>query len=223
MPVQLHSVADSDMAPLSAPPLAAIERLVRLTLAPGEARSVAVGRRALLVYVRFGVLAITGGGRRVARALPGELVLVDGEEEFAYANASKAEELSVLEVVLSGTSERARVAQRYFSDDEKSNKLCPIAGVSGSSGGLRLERDVQVSLTRLGRWETVLAEMKPARAAWAIVLSGEATVNNEAVARDGSAFVSAADELRISGVSGAELMVLEGAPSSAGAGATAAP
>ena len=46
---------------------------------------------------------------------------------------------------------------------------------------------------------------------WAVVVSGEVTVNNEAVKQGESAYVSEADELRISGVTGAEVLVIEGA------------
>ena len=192
-------------------PLPAVEHIGTERLAPDALRALALERHTALLYVQFGILAV--GGRGGVRALPGEWVLARAVDRFEYANASRTEDLTVCEVHIKAPPGQSAeyVAQRYFSDDEKANQLCAVADEAGQDGALTLGLDASVYIATLGRWSTVLHDLQPGRGAWVFVLDGDAMVNNRKLDSGAGAFIIDHDEVRISGGSGADVILVEAA------------
>ncbi len=189
-------------------PVRCLRAIVSRRLEPGQAASVALDGQLALMSVQKGMFAI--GARDGPRALPGEWVLARGGT-FDFGNPSRVECMVAWCLVFDAPEPTADLAtlQRYFTDDQKANKLCTVALPDSDNGALGLGVEARIYVASLGRWSTVLHDLAPGRAAVVFVLSGDGTVNNQALECGGSACIYDEDEVRISGGAGADVILIE--------------
>ncbi len=105
-------------------------------------------------------------------------------------NPSKTEPVHLLQIWLfpDKRGHTPGYQQRVFSDAEKSGKWALVASPDGEDASLVIHQDTRVYQTKLATGETVTHELKPGRAAYLHLATGNATVNGtRLVAGDGVA------------------------------------
>jgi hypothetical protein len=93
------------------------------------------------------------------RVLPREVIRVGGSDERSLENPSRSDTTTAVHLTLRPTdSTPLSTRHHYFSDDQKDNKLCRIGARERDGRTLAIGAPVDVYLTTLGRYDTVLLD-----------------------------------------------------------------
>jgi hypothetical protein len=206
MGIQIAS-ADAQL-PQSLPPW--LEAFERVKIKPaGEYQWPSRGR-CVLLYVVDGVLDLRHGPPGLRRSLPGELVLIRGFDTLRVGNGSHVEELEMYLIAFADENPGSkRIVSRYFSDDSKSGVLRLLASKQGEAGSLAHGAAPRLSLTSLGRGDTVVCEMASSGPGWACAIAGCVSINNAVLDPGDCALISEAEELRVSARDRGQLLLIE--------------
>lgn len=127
-------------------------------------------------------------------------------------NPSESEAVHLLQIWIIPNKKgvQPRYAQKFFSKEEKQNKLRLIASENGDEGSVEIYQDAKVFASVLNKDERVSYELGKDRHAWLQVALGEVKLNGvELRAGDGVA-VAKEDKLEITGASdGAEIILFD--------------
>jgi redox-sensitive bicupin YhaK (pirin superfamily) len=100
--------------------------------------------------------------------------------------------------------------QYKFEPEEKRNRWKMLASNKPQPGAVSIRQDAQVYLTELSSGSEISRDFDRGRAAWVHVVSGEASVNGEALRAGDAAAVSHQQRLRINAAEGgAEVLVFD--------------
>jgi redox-sensitive bicupin YhaK (pirin superfamily) len=99
--------------------------------------------------------------------------------------------------------------QKFFSDDEKQDRLRIVASPDGAEGSLTIHQDVRVFLSSLNTGKSVDHKMLPGRHAWLQVLHGSIRVNGTFLETSDGLAVSEERSLTIVGERPAEVMLFD--------------
>jgi redox-sensitive bicupin YhaK (pirin superfamily) len=102
-----------------------------------------------------------------------------------------------------------RQAQKYFTPEEKHNRLLPIVSTDDASGALKLHQDVTVFASLLEAGQTLQHEIKPGRYGWLQVLKGDVELNGQSLQAGDGAAVSEEARLQIGTQHGAEFLLFD--------------
>jgi redox-sensitive bicupin YhaK (pirin superfamily) len=105
-------------------------------------------------------------------------------------NASESDMLHFLQVWIFPESDGLPPGyeQRAFPEPERSDRLCLVASREGRDGSLTIHQDVDVMVATLRAGASVEHALRPGRAAWVQVASGELGLNGDPMqAGDGAA------------------------------------
>ncbi len=127
-------------------------------------------------------------------------------------NPSESEAVHLLQIWIIPNKKgvQPRYAQKFFSKEEKQNKLRLIASENGDEGSVEIYQDAKVFASVLNKDERVSYELGKDRHAWLQVALGEVKLNGiDLKAGDGVA-VAQEDKLEITGTSdGAEIILFD--------------
>ncbi len=98
--------------------------------------------------------------------------------------------------------------QKVFSDTEKLGKLCLVASPDGADGSLSIHQDARIYLAVINGRE-IRHMIEADRYSWLQVLSGELSVNGEAMSASDGAAISDETEVVISCHTGSEFMLFD--------------
>lgn len=99
--------------------------------------------------------------------------------------------------------------QKRFDEAKRLNTLQLVASPDGADGSLTINQDARIYLANLSDRATITHLMRSDRHAWIQVLRGAITINDISLNSSDGAAISHETELKISGVSTAEIMVFE--------------
>lgn len=99
--------------------------------------------------------------------------------------------------------------QTLFSDDDKRNRLRPIATPDGADGSTTIHADARVFASILDAGATARHALAPGRHAWVQVVDGALTMNGQALAAGDGAAVSEEAALDFVASDGAEFLLFD--------------
>lgn len=99
--------------------------------------------------------------------------------------------------------------QKFFSEDEKRNKLRIVASPDGAEGSLTIHQDAKVYLSLLNPGKSVNHELLPGRHAWLQVLRGSVRVHGTLLETSDGLAVSDEPSLTVIGERPAEVMLFD--------------
>ena len=144
---------------------------------------------------------------------PGEVQVMSAGTGITHSefNHSKEKPLHLLQLwVLPRTKSRPpRWEQKQFTAEERAGKLLPVVSAGELPGTLGIDQDAAIYLSSLKTGEEVAHRSLPKRKAYLFVIAGGVTVNGEALAAGDQARVKDETDLRVRGISDAELILLD--------------
>jgi redox-sensitive bicupin YhaK (pirin superfamily) len=100
------------------------------------------------------------------------------------------------------------VQQRQYSQADRQGRLLPIMGPAGEDG-LDLAQDARVLVGRLGAGDQARHELGEGRGGYLYVLDGELRLGDERLGGGDAAKLAGPEELEVTGVEDAELILIE--------------
>lgn len=135
-----------------------------------------------LFYVLDGILSCQRS-THLTRVLPRELLRIGRSDERVLENPSRSDDALAIQISLLPTKPvDVTTRHHYFSDDLKDNQLCRVAACERNGRTLATGAPVDVYLTTLGRYDTLLLERQPHQPLLVLCVRGAASVNTQAVA-----------------------------------------
>jgi len=95
-----------------------------------------------------------------------------------------------------------------FTDEDKRGRLCRIVSAAGKDGALGIHQDVDLYATILDAGRSVQLDLRPGRHAWAQVVRGEVTLNDQGLRPGDGAAVSGETSVTLTGAGRGEAEVL---------------
>ena len=157
----------------------------------------------ILTYIVDGILDYRDNDGNRQLLMGGEVQLVGAGSGITHSesNASHSEPLHVVQAWF-GPDPAARdkryYRQRYFSDEEKRDKLCLIASGDERDGSLGVGSDIDVYAAVLRRPEPVLHQRRENRRVWIQMARGVVTVNDLVLGAGDAAAISGDDDRALS-------------------------
>ena len=99
--------------------------------------------------------------------------------------------------------------EKFFSDEERQNKLRLIASPDGSDGSVKINQDAQVYASIIEPGATLTHDLKENRYAWLQVARGSVSVNDVELNQGDGAGINREDTLVISAKDRAELLLFD--------------
>ena len=99
--------------------------------------------------------------------------------------------------------------QKFFSEEERQNKLRLIASPEGSDGSVKINQDAQVYASIMEPATKLTHVLKENRQAWLQVVRGTVSVNEVEVSQGDGAAINREDNLAISATDRAELLLFD--------------
>ncbi len=163
-----------------------------------------------LFYVLDGILACKLSTHLI-RVLPREVLRIGSSDERVLENPSRSDTTTAIQLSLvpeDGTSLSTR--HHYFSDDEKDNKLCRVAAFERDGRTLSTKAPVDICLTTLGRYDTLLLDRNIRQPMLVLCARGKATVNTVTVSAGDAAMSIETDTATIVGLRPCTILTIRG-------------
>ncbi|MEL7447662.1 MAG: hypothetical protein AAFN78_00550 [Pseudomonadota bacterium] len=216
---QKRDVADgctTHVAALPAPFAPAGVQVVQFdSLAPQAACVVAAPAGALrLAVVLDGMLSCNDGLGGQHRVLGGEAVLLEAADPVQQTFENESSTDTVELVSLYGVGARtSRCVQRYFSDDARRGRLCPVLTGDGSGDSLQVDGSLTVSVASLAAKGSLVVPTPAGHQAAVCAMSGGLSIEGRLLERRALALVSGdAPALHLTSEEPAEVMVVLAGP-----------
>jgi len=125
-------------------------------------------------------------------------------------NGSPAEPMRFLQFWILPSQEGLEnsVQQRQYTQADRQGRLLPIMGLAGEDG-LDLAQDARVLVGRLGAGDQARHELGEGRGGYLYVLDGELRLGDERLGGGDAAKLAGPEELEVTGVEDAELILIE--------------
>ncbi|NNF16470.1 MAG: hypothetical protein HKN70_06960 [Gammaproteobacteria bacterium] len=145
-----------------------------------------------------------------SRVLPREVLCVDGRHPVKIKNLSRADSLSAIEITLNKhhATDDVEFHHRYFADDLKDNKLCRVASPAGGGSTLCTKSSLNLYLSELKNYDTVVLERHANQALAALVIRGTASVDGTTLSAGDTLYVSDRSPMSISSSTAAEVLTI---------------
>lgn len=147
----------------------------------------------------------------LTRILPREVLRVGGADERTLENSSRSDTATAVQITLIPTdSKPLSTRHHYFSDDQKDNKLCRIAARERDGRTLATGAPVDVYLTTLGRYDTVLLDRHANQPLLIMCPLGKITVNAQPISAHDPAISVEAETATVTGLRPCTVLIIRG-------------
>ena len=163
-----------------------------------------------LLYVLDGILSCEPA-TDLSRVLPREVLRIHGGASRTLKNPSRSDPATAVQLTLApadGTTMSTR--HHYFSDDQKDNKLCRIAAFERDGRTLGTRAPVDVYLTALGRYDTVLLDRHADQPLLVMCPRGKVTVNTAPIGAHDPALSIETESASIVGLRPCTVLIIRG-------------
>ena len=185
------------------------------SLAPQAELTVATPAGALrLVLVLDGMLSYRDSLGREDRALGGEVLLLEAAEPVTQTleNRSESDTVDLVSLYADGALVN-RCVQRYFSDDARRNRLCPVLSADGVGDSLPLDSGLAISVASLAAGGAVVVPTPAVHYAMVCAMSNPVLLEGRPLEQGALALVSTeVPALRITSEHPAEVLAVLAAP-----------
>jgi len=170
----------------------------------------------IITYVLEGALAHKDSMGNGSAIVPGEVQRMSAGTGIMHSefNHSKSEEVHLYQIWIFPEKKGIEPSyeQKFFSDDEKLNRLRVIASPQSEEGSVKIHQDAKLFASLLEDGKTVSHELKPGRSAWIQVARGSVNVNGRTLNAGDGAAVTDESQVNVTGSSGdkkAEVLVFD--------------
>lgn len=167
----------------------------------------------ILSYVLEGALAHSDSMGKSSILRPGDVQRMTAGTGVTHSesNPSGTEGVHFLQIWIlpRTTGLRPGYEQRYFSRDDKRNRLCLVASPEGTDGSLTLHQDVRLFATILEDGEQITFVPGKGRRQYLQVAKGTCHLNGIELREGDGAGISGENSLLLSGTPGAELLLFD--------------
>src|SRR5581483_9376449 len=160
----------------------------------------------IITYVLEGALAHKDSMGTGSTIVPGEVQRMSAGTGVQHSefNHSKSEEVHLYQIWIFPEKRGLEPSyeQKFFSDDEKLNKLRVIASPEAENGAVKIHKDAKLLATILEDGKTVTHELGSGRYAWVQVARGAVNVNGKELKAGDGAAISDEAKVTLTGTSG---------------------
>lgn len=147
----------------------------------------------------------------LTRVLPREVLRIGGIDERKLENPSRSDTTEAVQITLRPVDkEPVSTRHHYFSDDQKDNKLCRIAARERDGPTLAIRAPVDVYLTTLGKYDTVLLDRNDDQPLLVLCPRGSATVNMAPISAGEPAISVESDTATVTGINPCTVLIIRG-------------
>ena len=157
----------------------------------------------IITYVLEGALAHKDSMGNGSAIVPGEVQRMSAGTGIMHSefNHSKSEEVHLYQIWIFPEEKGIEPSyeQKFFSDEEKLNRLRVIASQDAEDGAVKIHQDARLLATLLEDGKSVTHELKKGRNAWVQVARGSVDVNGRTLAAGDGAAISGEEEVTLTG------------------------
>ncbi|MFK8031613.1 MAG: hypothetical protein AB8G18_15360 [Gammaproteobacteria bacterium] len=165
-----------------------------------------------LFYVLDGIICCQRE-THLARVLPREVLRTGRDNDRVLENPSRSDTTTAVHIALiPNDSSRLSTRHHYFSDDQKDNQLCRIAACDQDGRVLSTRAPVDVYLTTLGRYDTLILDRQPNQPLLVLCPRGEVTVNTQSLGAGDVAVNVESTTATVVGLKPSTVLTLRGQP-----------
>ena len=147
----------------------------------------------------------------LTRVLPREVLRVGAHDEITLENPSRSDTTEAIQITLKPVDSRpVSIRHHYFSDDQKDNQLCRVAARERDGRTLATNAPVDVYLTTLGKYDTVLLDRQPDQPLLILCPRGQATVNLQPLTAADPAVSVDTETATVTGISPCTVLIIRG-------------
>lgn len=147
----------------------------------------------------------------LTQVLPREVLRVGASGEVTLENPSRSDTTEAVQITLRPADDTpVSIRHHYFSDDQKDNKLCRVAARERDGPTLETRSPVDVYLTTLGKYDTVLLDRHENQPLLVMCPRGSATVNMVPVSVAEPAVSVDSDTATVTGISPCTVLIIRG-------------
>lgn len=167
----------------------------------------------IVTYVLSGELAHKDSMGHTEKLVPGEVQVMSAGSGVMHSefNGSQDKDVHLVQIWIKPKEKgtQPRYAQRKYSTEQRSGKLCAVASSDGRDGSLQIGQDAVVSASILAAGQSVDHSILPGRATWLQVLKGELTVAGVELSAGDGVGIEAPGEMKIAARQDAELLLFD--------------
>ncbi len=163
-----------------------------------------------LFYVLDGILSCQRS-THLTRVLPREMLRIGSADERQLENPSRSGTTTAIQLsLIPERNGNLSTRHHYFPDDTKDNKLCHVAASEKNGIVLATHTPIDVYLTTLGRYDTLLVDRLPTQPLLILCVRGKATINMAPVSAGDEAVSIDGDTATITGMGPCTVMTIRG-------------
>jgi redox-sensitive bicupin YhaK (pirin superfamily) len=167
----------------------------------------------IISYVLEGQLAHKDSMGTGSTIVPGDVQRMSAGSGVMHSeeNPSRSEPVHFLQIWILPEARRLPPSyqQKHFSEEDRRNRLRPVASRTGGDGALELHQDVTLYAGLLDAGQSVTQELAPGRHAWVQVARGAVKVNGETLKAGDGAAISEETRVAISAESPSEVLLFD--------------
>jgi len=167
----------------------------------------------IISYVLEGQLAHKDSMGTGSTIVPGDVQRMSAGSGVMHSeeNPSRSEAVHFLQIWILPDSRRLPPSyeQKNFSEEERHNRLRPVAARDGRDGALTVHQDVTLYAALLDAGQAVTHELAAGRHAWVQVTRGAVTVNGEKLLAGDGAAISEERRVAILAESPSEVLLFD--------------
>ncbi len=160
----------------------------------------------IITYVLEGALAHKDSMGNGSAIVPGEVQRMSAGTGVMHSefNHSKSEEVHLYQIWIFPEKKGIEPSyeQKFFSDEEKLNRLRVIASPGAEEGSVKIHQDAKLLAALLEDGKSVTHQLKPGRGAWVQVARGSVDLNGRTLNAGDGAAISDEPEVKLTGSSG---------------------
>jgi len=157
----------------------------------------------IITYVLNGALAHKDSMGNGSAIVPGEVQRMSAGTGVLHSefNHSNDEEVHLYQIWIFPEKKGIEPSyeQKFFSDEEKLNRLRVIASPTAEDGAVKIHQDARLLATILEEGKSVTHELKKGRGAWIQVASGSVNLNGKTLTAGDGAAISDEEKLTLTG------------------------
>jgi redox-sensitive bicupin YhaK (pirin superfamily) len=167
----------------------------------------------IISYVLEGQLAHRDSMGTGSVIVPGDVQRMSAGTGVMHSeeNPSRVETVHFLQIWILPEARRLPPSyeQKHFSDEQRRNRLCPVATRDGRDGSLRVHQDVTLYASLLDPGTSLTHELAAGRHAWIQVARGALAVNGERLDEGDGAAISDEARIAIAASAASELLLFD--------------
>lgn len=167
----------------------------------------------IITYILEGSLAHKDSMGHTEEIIPGFVQAMSAGTGVQHSefNPSKTAPVHLLQIWIlpAHRGGKPRYDQKFFPNEERTNKLCLVASNDGANGSLQIGQDAKVYASILNSGSTIQHELAAGRSGWLQVARGAVTLNGTKLNAGDGAAIEQEQQLAIAANADSELLLFD--------------